>query len=108
MTNVIREMLGTTPEVEQAMKDAGRVLSEPLAQLDRSGTLTDSARDALIHGPRAGCLMILGKMDNGQPYAQQPLHEVLVAMNDGHDLGATADAWIPWCQQRVGITPPAR
>lgn len=105
VTKVLSEMMGTPSELEEALEEAAWAIHGPLGQLDRTGTLTAEAKSTLVSAPPAACFIILGKMRGDQPFAQQPLHEVLVSINDGHDLGPAPDDWQAWCQQRAGVTP---
>jgi hypothetical protein len=104
MTQVITGMFGIPPEVKRHLEEAGQAVSGPLAELDRTGKVTDEAKKALVSAPPAACLVYLGKMSGGPPFAQQPLHEVLVSMNGGRDLGPGPEHWREWCRQRAGLT----
>lgn len=108
MTQVVTEMMGLWPDVEARLKEAARVTADPLAQLARTGTLSDSAKQTLIAAPPEACLVLLTKMGNGQGFTQQPLHEVLVATNQGVDLGSEVEDWAEWCQRRARVRPEYR
>jgi hypothetical protein len=97
LSTVVEELVGMTPE----LKAASDAVYGPMSELDRTGKLSPQSAEALLAAPPAACWNIIGKMKMGQPYAQEPLHEVLVRLNNGTDLGPAGDDWMVWCQERA-------
>jgi hypothetical protein len=106
MIKVVRDLAGIPAEQGPRLQQAARAIAGPLEQLDRTGSLTAEARQAMVSAPPEACLVILGKLANGEAFTQRPLHEVLVAMNGDVDLGPRADDWAVWCRARAGVGPP--
>jgi hypothetical protein len=98
---VTNQMLGFPDTLLSDLARAHVVTEGALIALERAGRLDATSRTRVVQGPRATCVLIIDRMNAGATASRSTLHEMLVEMNHGEDLGPDGPDWLSWCIDRV-------